>query len=60
MYPDVLLCIDSQWMGSADGRSIPVVKPATERLRTEIGPLLLEKKRQIELAAYPQLKARRA
>jgi hypothetical protein len=43
-----------------DGRSIPVVKPATERLRTEIGPLLLEKKRQIELAAYPQLEARRA
>jgi hypothetical protein len=46
VYPDVLLCIDSQWMGSADGRSI--------------GPLLLEKKRQIELAAYPQLEARRA
>lgn len=30
MYPDVLLCIDGKWTKSADGRSIPVVNPATE------------------------------
>ncbi len=30
------------------------------RLRKEIGPLLLEAKRQVELAAHPQLEARRA
>ena len=30
------------------------------RLRKEIGPLLLETKRQVELAAHPQLEARRA
>jgi succinate-semialdehyde dehydrogenase/glutarate-semialdehyde dehydrogenase len=29
MYPDVQLFIDGQWRNSADGRSIPVVNPAT-------------------------------
>ena len=32
MYPDVLLCIDGRWTRSADGRSIPVVNPATEEV----------------------------
>ena len=30
MYPDVLLCINGAWTKAADGRSIPVVNPATE------------------------------
>lgn len=30
MYPDVLLCIDGAWTKAADGRTIPVVNPATE------------------------------
>ena len=30
MYPDVLLCIDGKWTKSADGRTIPVINPATE------------------------------
>jgi succinate-semialdehyde dehydrogenase / glutarate-semialdehyde dehydrogenase len=30
MYPDVLLCIDGKWTKAADGRTIPVVNPATE------------------------------
>ncbi len=32
MYPDVLLCIAGQWTKSADGRSIPVLNPATEEV----------------------------
>jgi succinate-semialdehyde dehydrogenase/glutarate-semialdehyde dehydrogenase len=32
MYPDVLLCIDGTWTKSADGRTIPVVNPATEEV----------------------------
>ena len=30
MYPDVLLCIDGKWTKAADGRTIPVLNPATE------------------------------
>lgn len=29
MYPDVQLYIDGQWRASRDGRSIPVIDPAT-------------------------------
>ncbi len=32
MYPDVLLCINGTWTKAADGRSIPVVNPATEEV----------------------------
>src|SRR5215510_1116462 len=32
MYPDVLLCIDGVWTKAADGRTIPVVNPATEEV----------------------------
>lgn len=32
MYPDVLLCIDGKWRAAADGRSIPVLNPATEEV----------------------------
>jgi succinate-semialdehyde dehydrogenase/glutarate-semialdehyde dehydrogenase len=32
MYPDVLLCIDGAWTKAADGRTIPVVNPATEEV----------------------------
>lgn len=30
MYPNVLLCIGGEWRAAADGRTIPVVDPATE------------------------------
>jgi succinate-semialdehyde dehydrogenase/glutarate-semialdehyde dehydrogenase len=30
MYPDVLLCIGGEWRAAADGRTIPVLNPATE------------------------------
>jgi succinate-semialdehyde dehydrogenase/glutarate-semialdehyde dehydrogenase len=30
MYPDTLLCINGTWTKAADGRSLPVVNPATE------------------------------
>jgi succinate-semialdehyde dehydrogenase/glutarate-semialdehyde dehydrogenase len=29
-YPDVLLHIDGEWRGAADGKTIPVINPATE------------------------------
>lgn len=29
-YPDVLLHIDGRWRGAADGRTIPIINPATE------------------------------
>ena len=29
-YPNTELLIDGEWRGSADGRTIPVVDPATE------------------------------
>jgi succinate-semialdehyde dehydrogenase / glutarate-semialdehyde dehydrogenase len=32
MYPDVLLCINNIWTTAADGRTIPVVNPATEEV----------------------------
>jgi succinate-semialdehyde dehydrogenase / glutarate-semialdehyde dehydrogenase len=32
MYPDVLLCINGAWTKAADGRTIPVVNPATEEV----------------------------
>lgn len=32
MYPEILLCIGGQWTRSADGRTIPVVNPATEEV----------------------------
>jgi succinate-semialdehyde dehydrogenase/glutarate-semialdehyde dehydrogenase len=32
MYPDVLLCINGIWAKAADGRTIPVVNPATEEV----------------------------
>ena len=32
MYPDVLLCINNTWTKAADGRTIPVVNPATEEV----------------------------
>lgn len=32
MYPDTLLCIDGKWTKAADGRSIPVLNPATEEI----------------------------
>ena len=32
MYPDVLLCINGVWAKAADGRTIPVVNPATEEV----------------------------
>jgi succinate-semialdehyde dehydrogenase/glutarate-semialdehyde dehydrogenase len=32
MYPDVLLCIDGKWRAAADGRTIPVLNPATEEV----------------------------
>jgi succinate-semialdehyde dehydrogenase/glutarate-semialdehyde dehydrogenase len=32
MYPDVLLCINGVWTKAADGRTIPVVNPATEEV----------------------------
>ena len=32
MYPDVLLSIDGRWTKSADGRTLPVVNPATEEV----------------------------
>lgn len=32
MYPDVLLCINGQWRAAADGRTIPVLNPATEEV----------------------------
>lgn len=32
MYPDTLLCIDGKWTKAADGRTIPVVNPATEEV----------------------------
>lgn len=30
MYPNVLLCIGGDWRAAADGRTIPVIDPATE------------------------------
>src|SRR5262245_28289805 len=32
MYPDVLLCINGTWTKAADGRTLPVVNPATEEV----------------------------
>src|SRR6185436_19105292 len=32
MYPDVLLCINGTWTKAANGRTIPVVNPATEEV----------------------------
>jgi succinate-semialdehyde dehydrogenase/glutarate-semialdehyde dehydrogenase len=32
MYPEVLLCINGVWTKAADGRTIPVVNPATEEV----------------------------
>ncbi|HKP23880.1 MAG TPA: NAD-dependent succinate-semialdehyde dehydrogenase [Dongiaceae bacterium] len=32
MYPDVLLCINGMWTKAAEGRTIPVVNPATEEV----------------------------
>ena len=32
MYPDVLLCINGVWTKAGDGRTIPVVNPATEEV----------------------------
>lgn len=38
MYPDVLLSINGAWAKAAEGRTIPVVNPATEEKMGALRP----------------------